>query len=92
MMIQLFEYSREIEFCDFFIQLKGENAGKPLKNHIPNSIGIKVNRELLVPEFLYYVVLNLYNTEKFRVNLKGSVIPYITIKDISIVIYSFFIK
>ncbi len=67
---------------DFWIQTKGENAGKPLRKQIPNSIGIKVNPELLVPDFLFYIVLLNYQTSAFKPYLKGSVVPFIRIGDI----------
>lgn len=69
------------EFCnddpDFWVQLKGIAAGKPLRQPIPNSIGIKTNPDLLIPGFLFYTILHLYNTGAFKPHIKGSVIPYI---------------
>ena len=63
---------------DFWIQLKGHNAGKPLRDKIPNSIGIKTDPVLLVPDFLFYTLLYLYEKGAFRQSIKGSVVPYIT--------------
>lgn len=77
---------------DFWIQLKGENAGQPLRQQIPNAIGIKVNRELMVPDFLFYTVLYLFQTKAFQPKLRGSVIPYIRTVDIRMVLTDHFIK
>lgn len=75
---------------DFYIQLKGENAGRPLNEKMPNSVGIKTDPKLLVSGFLFYTVLYLFQTGIFRRYLRGSVIPFITQRDISHVIISHF--
>ena len=78
--------------ADFFIQLKGNNAGRPLFECIPNSVGVEVNRDFFYPKFLYYLFLNLFNSEQFRPYIKGSVIPYIRQDDIYQVVFAWFIK
>ena len=78
------------ENADLWIQTKGKNAGQPLKEPIPNSIGTKVNPDVLLPGFMYYTVLYLYNASQFQPHIKGSVIPYITQKDIASVILRHF--
>ena len=78
-----------LESSDFFIQLKGEHAGKPLKNKIPNSIGIRVDRRFLDAQYLFYLVTYLYMAGKFKQYIKGSVIPFITQKDIAKAIFNF---
>ena len=75
---------------DFWIQLKGSNAGKPLHQPIPNSIGIMTNHQVLDPMYFFYVIEYLFSRNAFRPYLKGSVIPYITRQDISEVILSHF--
>lgn len=69
---------------DFWIQLKGENAGKPLRTAIPNSIGVKTDPELLIPDFLFYTVQYLFSSGQFRPFIKGSVVPYIRNRDITV--------
>ena len=69
---------------DFWIQLKGENAGKPLRTPIANSIGVKTDPEFLFPDFLFYTVLYLFTSGQFRPMLKGSVVPYIRNSDITV--------
>jgi hypothetical protein len=75
---------------DFWIQLKGSNAGKPLHQPIPNSIGVLTNHQVLDPMYFFYVIEYLFTRDAFRPYLKGSVIPYITHTDISKVILSHF--
>lgn len=76
----------------FFIQLKGNNAGKPLKEKIPNAIGVKTNPEILNAQFLYYVVEFLFTAGKFAPHITGSVIPFITQTSILTVIAQHFTK
>ncbi|MCD6089982.1 MAG: hypothetical protein J7J72_00645 [Bacteroidales bacterium] len=78
-------FTNDLQKAHFFIQLKGCNAGKPLKSRISNSIGILVNEKILFPDYLY-------DSGKFKQKIIGSVIPYIRQKDIEKVIKSFFIK
>jgi hypothetical protein len=67
---------------DFWIQLKGENAGRPLASPCVNSVGVKADQNILVPQFLYYQLLHVYQSGIYRSFLKGSVIPYIRQGDI----------
>ncbi len=77
---------------DFWIQLKGLNAGQPLKKPIPNCIGVTTDKKVLDPHFFFYVVHYLFINRKFEPYIKGSVIPYIRNKDIHTVITSHFSK
>lgn len=67
---------------DFWIQTKGENAGRPLRQPCTNSVGVKADRAVFVPQFLYYCFQHLYNTGIYNGYLRGSVIPYIRNGDI----------
>lgn len=62
---------------DFWIQLKGNAAGKPLRIPIPNSVGVKVDPSLLVSDFLFYTIEYLFLSGAFIPHLKGSVVPFI---------------
>ena len=62
---------------DFWVQLKGSAAGKPLREPIPNSIGVKVNPRLLVSDFLFYTIEYLFQSGAFKPYIIGSVVPYI---------------
>ena len=63
---------------DFWIQMKGLNAGRPLREKIPNSIGVKTDPELLVPDFLFYTLEYLFQSGAFLPLLRGSVVPFLT--------------
>jgi len=78
--------------ADLYIQLKGANAGQPLRKKIPNSIGIITDQEVLLPDFLYYTLLSLFSSGAFRPYLKGSVVPYIRISDITKVLINHWYK
>jgi hypothetical protein len=62
--------------------LKGENAGRPLASPCVNSVGVKADQNILIPQFLYYQLLHVYQSGIYRSFLKGSVIPYIRQGDI----------
>jgi hypothetical protein len=71
------------ETPDFWIQLKGENAGRPLLSPCVNSVGVKADVLIFDPKYLYYMFLNLYNIGIYTPLLRGSVIPFIRQGDIS---------
>jgi len=78
--------------ADFFIQLKGLNAGRPLWDKIPNSCGIEINKSIMDVKFMYYTFEYLFRADRFKPFLKGSVIPYIRLPDIEFVVYHHFIS
>jgi len=67
---------------DFWIQLKGHNAGKPLREKIPNSIGVKTDPAILVPDFLFYTLEYLHLSGVFQAYISGSVVPFISQRNI----------
>jgi len=55
--------------ADFWLVSRGslEDIGKPVKEYSPHHIGIKVERtDVLVPDYLYYVFLNLFYQGTFQ--------------------------
>jgi len=70
------------EDADFYIQTVGSNAGKVMKEPSANSVGIKVNQEHLVPDYLYYAGMLGEQSGRFKQRHKGTAQPYITQKDI----------
>lgn len=60
----------------FYIQSKGEHAGRPLMEPIPNCFGVETSDPLLFAR-----VYSLYKGGFFRYHLCGSVIPFVRIKD-----------
>ena len=89
-LLLMFRLTNNLAESDFFIQLKGKHSGQPLKTHIPNSIGIACNPQLLDAGFFFYVVQYLFMEGRFLPYIKGSVIPYIRQEDIKKVISSHF--
>lgn len=85
----MFSYTSKPEESDFFIQLKGENAGKPIKDFIPNSIGVRCDPQHLHSQYFYYLILNLFMQGKFKERLRGSVVPFLRLSDITTVIIDF---
>lgn len=88
--IYMYQYRIDCKNCDFWIQLKGKNAGKPLKTEIFNSIGVKVTDKRLDPLYFFFAVESLFSQNKFTPLLKGSTVPYLRLRDISKVINNFF--
>lgn len=82
-MFTLKSYNSEKESqVDFFVISKGNNAGKPIREATPNCFEVKViDEEILLPDYLYYMVLAAYEAGAFKKYLRGSVIPFITIED-----------
>ncbi len=61
--------------ADFWLIRKGseDTVGYPVKEYSPEHIGIKVTAtDVLLPSYLYYVMLNLYNHGLFKNNSYGS--------------------
>lgn len=61
--------------ADFWLIRKGgeDRVGYPVKEFNPEHIGIKVTAtDVLLPEYLYYVMLNLFNHGIFKNNSVGS--------------------
>jgi hypothetical protein len=85
----LWVYKFQNDDADFFVQLKGDNAEKPLPVKIPNSIGIVVNPDVLDETYFYYLMLAVWQSKYYQNFIKGSVIKYITHHDISKVLIQF---
>jgi len=66
----------------FYIQSKGNNAGRPLDEPLANCFTVVCDERILLGKYFYYVCLNAYNLGKFKPFIKGSVVPYITKKDV----------
>jgi restriction endonuclease S subunit len=88
----MFHFTNDAIKAHFFIQLKGRNAGKPLRKQIPNYTGICVDERILVPDYFYYLVLNLYNKGRFKQKLKGTAVPYLRQTDIFSTIIIFLVE
>lgn len=74
------------EDADFYIQLKGNNAGQVLDEPIANSIGVATNPDVLLPDFAKYLFMHIHNTGAYKPYIGGSVVPFIRQGDLDKVI------
>ena len=65
----------------FYILSKGLNAGKPLTEPCPNCFVFQSENEQ-EKNFYYWLAFCLWQADKFKLYLVGSVIPFIRISDI----------
>ena len=65
----------------FFILSKGLNAEKPLTEPCPNCFVFHAETEQ-EKDFYYWLTFCLWQADKFKIYLVGSVIPFIRISDL----------
>lgn len=68
----------------FYIQSKGNHAGRPLRKPIPNCFGVMTEETQL-----FELVYSLYISKKFESLLLGSVIPFLRIAEAQNLIKTF---
>ena len=69
----------------FYILCKGANAGKPSLTPWANSfVVITQNKEYF--DFYFWLICALFQSGKFKVRLRGSVVPFINVDDVRDVI------
>ena len=71
----------EIKNPHFFILNKGNNSGKPLVSPCPNCFVIQFQCEEN-KEQVYWLLYSLWQSKAFYPYLRGSVIPFIVLRDI----------
>ena len=69
----------------FFILCKGSNAGKPSLTPWANSFAVICQHKEYF-EFYFWLVYALHQSGKFKIRLRGSVIPFINVNDVRDVI------
>lgn len=65
----------------FYILNKGMNSGKPLQIPCPNSFVFTSDSEN-ERDFYYWLLFGLWRSKSFHPFLRGSVIPFISIRDL----------
>jgi hypothetical protein len=65
----------------FFILNKGRNSGKPLRQSCANCFVIQFP-DTGTMEKIYWMMLGLWRSKAFHPYLRGSVIPFINLKDL----------
>lgn len=72
--------------ADFWLIRKGSESkvGQPTKTYSPELIGIKVEQtEIVIPDYLYYVMAALHQAGYFRRRAKGTLnLKHITVLDV----------
>ena len=71
----------EISKPHFFILCKGNNSGKPLLTPCPNCFNIEFQTETDKDQ-VYWLLFCLWQSNAFYPYLRGSVIPFIILRDI----------
>ena len=70
----------EISKPHFFILNKGNNSGKPLISPCPNCFSIQFNRNQ-DKEQVFWLLFCLWQSNAFYPFLRGSVIPFVVLRD-----------
>ena len=65
----------------FFILSKGENAGKPSLKPWANCFAVICQNQQYY-NFYYWLIYGLFKAGKFKIRLRGSVIPFINVEDV----------
>lgn len=79
--LKSFNPKDEISKPHFFILNKGNNSGKPLVSPCPNCFVIQFSNED-EKEQVYWLLFCLWQSNGFYQYLRGSVIPFIVLRDI----------
>jgi len=76
---------------DFYIQVDGENAGKPLKVKPEKGkyYAVITNKNILLPGYFYYLVEHLYKSKAFERVLKGTTLVHLSIEGFDEVVAPF---
>ena len=79
--LKSYNQKEEIRNPHFFILNKGNNSGKPLLTPCPNCFVIQFNNTE-DKEQVYWLLFCLWQSKAFYQYLRGSVIPFIVLRDI----------
>jgi len=82
---QLCTVQTNLPNADFYMIRSGSQntVGKVTKEYSKDYIGIKVTRtDLLVPDYLYYLLMNLHNQGYFKAISNGTTLQHITTQDV----------
>ena len=79
--LKSFSQKSEIKKPHFFILNKGNNSGKPLTAPCANCFVIQFQNET-EKEQVYWLLYSLWQSNAFYPFLRGSVIPFIVLRDV----------
>lgn len=78
----LAEIKVQFKHADFWIVRRGtlESVGSVTRDYNPEHYGVKVTRtDILVPDFLYYAMMDLHSRNYYKVLAHGS-LPLVNIR------------
>ena len=79
--LKSYNQKEEIQKPHFFILNKGNNSGKPLLTPCPNCFVIQFDNQE-DKESIYWILWGLWQSKAFYPLLRGSVIPFIVLRDV----------
>ena len=79
--LKSYNQKSEIKKPHFFILNKGNNSGKPLTAPCANCFVIQFQNEI-EKEQVYWLMYSLWQSNAFYPFLRGSVIPFVVIRDV----------
>ncbi len=79
--LKSYNQKEEIRKPHFFILNKGNNSGKPLLIACPNCFVIQFESEE-EKEQIYWLLYSLWKSKVFYPLLRGSVIPFVVLRDV----------
>jgi hypothetical protein len=89
--IKTYSTNQSISQPHFYILNKGLNSGRPLDTPCPNCF-ILSTTSAEDKDFYFWLVFGLWQSKAFHPYLRGSVIPFITIKELQKVIIQASVK
>ena len=69
----------------FYILCKGENAGKPALKPWANSFAVICSNQQYF-DFYFWLLYGLHKSNRFKIYLRGSAIPFLNLDDVRVVI------
>jgi hypothetical protein len=69
----------------FYILCKGENAGKPALKPWVNSFAVICSNQQYL-DFYFWLIWGLHKSNKFKIHLRGTAVPFLNLDDIQSVI------
>jgi hypothetical protein len=78
--VKTYSSGKEPKNYHFYVLNKGENAGKPSLTPFANSF-VVTSDDLKVAQMAYHACKALFITGRFKIYLRGSVVPFIVMKD-----------
>jgi hypothetical protein len=89
--LKSYNQKEEIRKPHFFILNKGNNSGKPLSAPCANCFVIQFQNET-EKEQVYWLMYSLWQSKAFYPFLRGSVIPFVVLRDVKSCIMDSFSK